>query len=214
MRWTGRADGDLGVARQGSKEAWEAVTHGPVSWLRQVHGARVVVVDAPPGVQGEEGDALVTTRTGLALAVFTADCAPVALGSPEGVLGAVHAGWAGLGAGVLEGTVSVMRSLGATRVVAALGPCIHPECYPFGAGDLDRVAARLGDSVRGVTASGAPALDLPAAVRSALGRAGAELVHDEGACTACALDGHRRARYFSHRARGDAQRQAMVVWRE
>ncbi len=163
--------------------------------------------------RGEEADALVSDHPGAALAVLSADCAPVALASPEGVVGAAHAGWAGLTLGVLEATVEAMRSRGAERVEAALGPCIHPECYPFGPAELDRVAARLGDTVRGVDRTGAPALDLPAAVRAALARAGVHLVHDEGTCTACALDGHGRPRYFSHRARGEPQRQAMVVWR-
>ncbi len=179
----------------------------PVSWLRQVHGDGVVVVDAPGQGRGEEGDALVTTEADVALAVFTADCAPVALASPEGVVGAAHAGWSGVVAGVIEQTVEAMRSLGATRVEAALGPCIHAECYEFGAEALEDVVAALGEPVRGATAAGAPALDLPAAVGVALRRAGAHLVHDEDVCTACAAD-----RYFSHRARRERERQAMVVW--
>jgi copper oxidase (laccase) domain-containing protein len=60
--------------------------------------------------------------------------------------------------------------------------------------------------VRGVTKSGTPALDVPAAVRIVLERAGVELVHDEDACTACTPG------YWSHRARGDAGRQATVAW--
>ena len=178
-----------------------------------MHGARVVAVRTPGEGRGEEADALVSTHPEAVLAVLSADCAPVALASPEGVVGAAHAGWAGLTGGVLEATVEAMGALGASRVQAALGPCVHPECYPFGLPDLDRVAARLGDSVRGVAATGGPALDLPAAVGAALRRAGAELVHDEGTCTACALDAQGRPRYFSHRARDEPQRQAMLVWR-
>ena len=166
-------------------------------------------MERPGHGRGEEADALVTTRPGVALAVLTADCAPVALASPEGVIAAAHAGWAGLHAGILERTVESMRALGATTVEAALGPCIHPECYEFGAADLARLARRLGDSVVGTTGRGRPALDLPAAVRAALAGAGAHLVHDEDACTACGAE-----RYFSHRGRHERERQAMVVWRE
>ena len=180
----------------------------PVSWVRQVHGDGVVVVEGPGHGCGEEGDALVTAHPEAALAIFTADCAPVALASPEGVVGAAHAGWSGVVGGVIERAVDAMRSLGASRVEAALGPCIHAECYEFGAGPLERVVAALDGSVRATTGAGAPALDLPAAVAVALRRAGAHLVHDENVCTACAAD-----RYFSHRARGERQRQAMVVWR-
>jgi copper oxidase (laccase) domain-containing protein len=139
--------------------------------------------------------------------VLTADCAPLALASDEGIVAAVHAGWRGLVAGVIDRTAERMRALGATDVVAALGPCIHAECYEFSARDLDEVAAELGDGVRGVTAGGRPALDVPAAVRAGLERAGVRLVHDADVCTACS-DGH-----YSHRARGELERQAVVVWR-
>ena len=207
VRWTGRAEGDLGAA--GPESRWASVVDRPVSWTRQVHGDGVVVVDGPGERRGEEADALVTTAPGVALAVVTADCAPVALASPEGVVAAVHAGWSGLCAGVVERAVEVMRSLGAGTVEAALGPCIHPECYEFGADDLARVVHRLGPAVAATTAGGRPALDLPAAVGAALAGAGAELAHHEDVCTACAAD-----RYFSHRGRREVERQAMVVWRE
>jgi len=193
-----------------------------VLWLHQVHGDGVVVVEGPSEPPVREGDALVTNRADVALGVLSADCAPVALASPEGVVGAAHAGWAGLAAGILERTVEVMRSLGAGQVMAALGPCIHAECYQFAAMDLDRLAGRLGDSVRGTTAAGQPSLDLPAGVAAALERAGARLVCEAGECTACSAaspapaDGSSSGpapRYFSHRARGETQRQAMVVWK-
>jgi copper oxidase (laccase) domain-containing protein len=170
-----------------------------------VHGATVHVVDGPGSVQGKEGDALVTAVPGTALAVFTADCAPVALASPEGVVGLVHAGWRGLDAGVIEAAVGAMRALGATHIDAGLGPCIHAECYAFGECELDDLAERWGPTVRGTSGSGQPAFDLPAAVGVALGRCGGELVVDAAACTACS-DG-----WFSHRARRDTARQATVV---
>ncbi|MDQ1396914.1 MAG: purine-nucleoside/S-methyl-5-thioadenosine phosphorylase / adenosine deaminase, partial [Acidimicrobiaceae bacterium] len=152
-------------------------------------------------------DAVVTGHPGAALAILTADCAPIALAGDNGTMAAVHAGWRGLTVGVVGAAVATMRDLGAGDVIAALGPCIHAGCYEFSAADLDQVATVLGDDVRGRTAQGRPALDVPAAVRSALARAGAVLVHDENVCTACSSS------YFSHRARGEKERQALVVWR-
>jgi len=166
-----------------------------------------VVVTAPGGAAGRLADAAVSAVPGAALAIVTADCAPVAFASPEGVLGVAHAGWRGLLAGVIEETVTAMRALGAGTVLAALGPCIHAECYAFGPGELDAMASRLGGGVRGETADGCPALDIPRAVRAALGRVDAELVVDAGVCTACS------ANHWSWRARQDRQRQATVVWR-
>lgn len=190
VRWTGRADGDM---REAPGLTWTR--------LHQVHGARVVVVDAPGACNGEDADAAVTAVRGAKLVILTADCAPVALSSPEGVVGAVHAGWRGLAAGVVGAAVEEMRRLGAGEIVAAIGPCIHAECYEFA-----DVAAHFPAEVHGRTAEGRPALDVPAAVRRALREAGVELVHDEDVCTACSPE------HFSHRARGDVERQAMVVW--
>jgi hypothetical protein len=152
------------------------------------------------------GDALVSDRRADSLAILTADCASVALGSVEGVFGAVHAGWRGLAAGVVEETIAAMRAMGATGVVGALGPCIHPECYEFSPGDLDHIAATYGDGVRGRTTAGRPALDVPATVSAALAAGGAGETVGVDACTACA------GGYYSHRARADQGRQALVVW--
>ncbi len=143
---------------------------------------------------------------GTALAILTADCAPIALVSPEGVIGAAHGGWRGLLAGVVAETVAAMRSLGATRVTAALGPCIHPECYRFAGPELGQLVRRFGAEVRSSDRSGEPALDVPATVRAALDQAGATLVSDARVCTACSSE------HWSWRARAERERQAMVVW--
>src|ERR687893_814709 len=74
--------------------------------------ARGVRGDPRGGVAGSAADALVSATGGCALAVLTADCAPVALASPEGVIGVAHAGWRGLVAGVLRRTVEQMGALG------------------------------------------------------------------------------------------------------
>jgi copper oxidase (laccase) domain-containing protein len=164
---------------------------------------------APPSVVAVcagTGDGLVASAPSVCLAVLTADCASLALGSPEGVFGTVHAGWRGLVAGVVEEAVGAMRSLGASDVVGALGPCIHSGCYEFGEDDLDTVAVVYGDRVRSRTTTGRPALDLPAGVSAALAASGAAEVAGSSSCTACS-DG-----YFSHRARGDTGRQALIVW--
>ncbi len=152
------------------------------------------------------GDALVATDPSVALCVFVADCGAIALAGDNGAFAAVHAGWRGLVAGVIPAAVEAIRSLGATDVAGALGPCIHPGCYEFSEGDLSTVASVLGDGVRTRTATGRPALDLPAAVSSAFASCGVSAVPGPEVCTACS------ERYFSHRARGDAGRNALVVW--
>ena len=210
VRFTSSDDGDLtqigptDVLR--ARRRAVADGHARWTWLRQVHGSTVVRVTSPGEHAGHEADAAVTTVSGAPLAVRTADCAGVALVAPAGVIGVAHAGWRGLAAGVLEATVDAMRDLGAQDIEAAVGPLIHPECYEFGADDLDAVAARLGERVRGRTEDGEPALDLPGGVQTVLRRLGVELPAGTGPCTA------HDDRWFSHRARRDPERQAVVAW--
>lgn len=212
-RFTGRAQGDLavdvepGVLRARRRKVVDAaVQDAPWTWLRQVHGLGVVTVTEPGQWAGARADAAVTAVPGSPLVVHTADCAPVVL-LADGVVGVAHAGWRGLTAGVVGATVAAMRDIGAGSVRAVLGPCIRSRCYPFGADDLARVSDILGSDVETATALGAPALDLAAGVRTALARAGVDHIDDSGACTACEAD-----RYFSYRARAEAERQAAVVW--
>ena len=208
-----RADGDLAIeapAVETARAALLARADGPeasCNWLVQVHGADVAVAGAPGEHRGTEADALVTAVPGVPLAVQTADCGAIVLTSPEGVVGAVHAGWRGLAAGVVGAAVASMRDLGATEVVAHAGPMIHPECYEFGEDDLAAVAEALGPGVRGRTAQGAPALDLPAAVAAAVTGAGASLATPPPACPPW-----DEPHYFSHRARRETARLAAVVW--
>ena len=206
MIFTGRAEGDLGhggeyvtAVRPDIEARRRAVLDRPWSWIRQVHGNAVVVVNGPGDGSGTVGDASVTTRRDAALSVLTADCAPIALASDNGAIAVVHAGWRGILAGVIDAAVAAVGG----SVVAALGPCIRPECYEFGAEELQQ----FDPVVRATTAVGTPALDLPGAVRLALERAGAVVAYDAATCTACDAE-----RYFSFRARDEMERQAVVAW--
>jgi YfiH family protein len=204
---TGWAQGDMADSGPAAERRRRMVVDLPWTVLSQVHGARVVTVDHPGDSVGEAADAAVTVRAGAALAVLTADCAPVAMASPEGVIGVAHAGWKGLRAGVIEATVQSMRRLGATRVEAVLGPCIRPCCYTFGADDLMEIETRLGRHLRAEDRDGRPALDLPAGVRSAVHAAGATFVGESGRCTGC------EGGLWSWRTGRTARRQATVAWR-
>jgi copper oxidase (laccase) domain-containing protein len=101
-----------------------------------------------------------------------------------------------------------MRALGATTVVAGIGPCIGACCCEFSDDDLDAVVARCGTEVRGRTTWGRPSLDLRAGVGVELARAGAVVAVAVERCTMCTPG------YFSHRGRRDEARQALLVWRE
>jgi len=172
-------------------------------WIEQEHGRAVVEVDEPPA-RPPTADASVTTRPGLPLAIVTADCAPVVLAN-DTAIGVVHAGHRGLAGGVLQAAVERVRARGMGPLRAFLGPCIRAECYEFGAGDLATFVARFGSEVEGRTRTGAPALDLAAGVRIALGEAGVDALDDCGVCTA------DDAASFSYRRDGTTGRQVTVA---
>ena len=149
-RFTDRSDGDLQIDQDPAVLAARraAIVDLPWLWLRQVHGADVVTVtradrDGVAALAGTEADAAVTAEPGVVLAIHTADCVPVLLTSPQGVIGAAHAGWKGIEAGVIGATVDAMRALGATDIHVELGPFIRAECYEFGEDDLERVRVCL-----------------------------------------------------------------------
>jgi polyphenol oxidase len=211
IRFTSTSDGDFSPPDATDDAALTArrrsVIAAPWTWLRQQHGREVVSVEEPGSHAGTLADAAVAFVPNAPVAVVTADCAPIVCVADNGdSVSVIHAGWRGLRLGVVDAAVATMRARDAERIVAALGPCIHAECYEFSEADLGPLVDQFGAAVRGETRDGKPALDLPAAVRVALERNDVELVHHEDACTA------HTTGYWSHRARGDKQRQATVAW--
>ena len=204
---TEKGDGDFAIASSSVAAVRSALDPRPWTWLRQVHGCEVAIVSVPGEHAGAEADAAVANIDDAVLAVQSADCAPVAFWSPQGPFGIAHAGWRGIEAGVIESTVEALRSLGADDIVAVLGPCIHPDGYEFGEGDLDRIVDKYGPSVRARTRDGQRALDVPEAVALAVAGSDAQMDHDVAMCTA----GY--SRFFSHRARRETGRQVLSIVR-
>jgi YfiH family protein len=207
-----KRDGDLAaqVPAAERRARQRALVDLPWVEVAQVHGAGVVTVD-DAGERAAEvpADALVTARSGVVLAVRTADCLPVVLAAAEGPVGVAHAGWRGLEAGVVEATVEALRVLGAEDIEARFGPGIEGACYEFGEQDLTRLVDRYGSVVRCMTRWGTPGLSVPAAVTVACERVGVPVVGPPPPCTACLAE-----RYWSHRARAEAGRMVTAVWRE
>lgn len=195
----GVAHGFLDAA-QSDAGAFALVPHsaGPV-FLKQVHSAQVLAVDGPFAGDPPEADGLVTATPGLALAIRTADCAPVLLADRQaGVVGAAHAGWRGAVGGVLEATVAAMAGLGATpaNIVAAVGPTIARPSYEVDAAFHARLLHGAADNARFFTPGREDhwQFDLPAYVVARLRAAGVGTVDD------LALDTYADApRFHSYR---------------
>jgi len=189
------------------------IASAPWTWLRQVHGADVVLVQRAGENAGVDADAAVVNVVDAPIAVGTADCAPVLLWHSDGPVAVVHAGWRGAVAGVLP--CAVQRLLDQTtggvpdEICAVVGPCIAPESYQFSVNDLGILKSEFGDSVIGETTAGDAALDLRAAVCRSLNQAGVSDIQHIVADTAGSDQ-----EYFSHRARRDEGRQVLVAWKQ
>lgn len=168
----------------------------------QVHGADVLVAERGLGAASTLGpaDGLVTCRPGLVVAVRTADCVPVLFSAPNAV-GAAHAGWRGLVAGVLPATAARLCELAGCEpadLVAAIGPCAGVDAYETGPGVPDALAAAGLDRgrVAGVAPSGREHTDLRAAAELQLRAAGIDRIDHVDVCTLS------DPRMYSHRRDG------------
>lgn len=173
-------------------------------FMSQVHGDDVAVVDGPRVDAVPEVDGLVTSVRGLALAVLVADCVPVLFADRDaGVVGVAHAGRRGMSAGVAVRVVDAMRDLGATSVVARVGPSVCPRCYEVPAAMRDDVAAAV-PVAASVDRHGHPALDIAAGVISQL----APVCREVDVWTGCTREDPD---LFSHRRDGVTGRFAGVA---
>ncbi|WP_040405690.1 peptidoglycan editing factor PgeF [Ectothiorhodospira sp. PHS-1] len=176
-------------------------------WLQQVHGARVV--DAGRCGDRPEADAVVAFAPGLPCVVMTADCLPVLFCDRAGTrVGAAHAGWRGLIAGVLEATVEAL-DCPPGELMAWLGPCIGPDAFEVG--DEVRAAFLRHDPGHREAFVPSPAgrwlADLRALARRRLSARG---VRDMTAESACTFSDARR--FYSYRRDGDTGRMASLIW--
>ena len=213
----GVAVGDDADRVAANRDRFAAACGAAPVFLHQVHGRTIVRVgaaDALPGAGVHEADALFTTEPGIACAVQAADCLPVLFSAPDGrAVGAAHAGWRGLAAGVLEATVAALCEATGCRpaeLQAWLGACIGPRAFEVGADVLEAcgVDPSRADSIRFRPARpGKWLADLAGLARDRLGGAGVERVSGAGWCTV-----EDASRFFSFRRDRLTGRMAAAVW--
>lgn len=167
--------------------------------VQQVHGT--TVLEAQQGARGTlgEADALITSAPGLVVGVRTADCLPLLIEDRRtSAVAAVHAGWRGVIGEIVVRAIERLVAKGARveDLAVACGPSIQACCFEVDGELPERFSKAFGaDVVRAVPGKAKVHLDLGAAVRRSLERAGVppgqiELLPH---CTRC------DARFFSHR---------------
>ena len=192
-------------------------------WLRQVHGVEVVAIDAGTKSSGassarpehgcavREADACIVRGSGLAAVVQTADCLPILLAATDREeVAAIHAGWRGLAAGVIEATLARMSAAPAS-IHAWLGPAIGQSAFEVG----PEVRAAFVIADPGAAQCFQPGrddrwhADLPGLARRRLGALGVRQISGGDGCTVAAP-----AQFHSFRRDGARSgRMATLVWR-
>lgn len=134
-KWPAPANIKAAVTLRPSGLDLSAFTQLPAApiWLRQTHSAKVIWADQVwPTNSKPEADASITNCGPTVCAVLTADCLPILLCDLAGLqVAAIHAGWRGQVAGIIEATVNTMTAP-ANKLLAWLGPAIGPAVYEVG----------------------------------------------------------------------------------
>jgi len=214
------------------RQALEQAIGAKPIWLNQIHGAEVLRLDGSDASITRDGsaafasnlpsvDALITNQPKTAACIMAADCLPVLAATADGQwVGAAHAGWRGLAAGVLENLLREMTEaqVGAqdSSLMVWLGPCIGPKAFEVGPEVLQAFDLQPRDPL--VKPSPRPQhfyLDLGGLAARRLQqwaeqrRVILNLRTQDLACTWSDAD-----RYYSHRRAAPCGRMAFLIWRE
>jgi len=207
----GLRSGDSADSVEANRGALQQALRLPAAprWLRQVHGINVAELGPLPSPDEPQADAAVSHIPGTVLSILTADCLPVLFCADDGSeIGAAHAGWRGLAAGVLESTLTQLHSP-RERLLAWLGPCIGAVTYEVGEevrnAFVDTNAATADCFVS--TRPGHWQCDLAALARRRLIAAGVTRIYGGG------FDTFGDARFYSYRRDGARSgRFASLIW--
>jgi YfiH family protein len=147
-----------------------------------------------------QADGQVAIERGTALATTVADCVPVFIAHPSGVVGLLHSGWRGTVARITEEAIALLsrNGLAPEDLAIYLGPAICGRCY--------EVSAEVRAQLTGETANRSGNVDLRSVIAGHARAAGVKRIAVSHLCTRCDND-----QLFSHRA-GDPGRQIGVIF--
>ena len=169
--------------------------------IRQVHGTRVVVHTGgwEGWLRGGEADGHIASEKGIGLAVGVADCVPVFIAHPSGVVALLHSGWRGTAARITTEAIAALARYGLPpdELAIHLGPAICGRCY--------EVSAEVREQLTGQPVTRAGHVDIRSLIAEHATETGVQKITVSSSCTKCDND-----RFFSHRA-GDKGRQIGVI---
>jgi hypothetical protein len=189
------------MGRWSSLQRELAETARRVATIRQVHGTRVLVHTGgwEGWLRGEEADGQIAAEKGIALAIGVADCVPVFIAHPSGIVALLHSGWRGTAAGITTEAIAALARYGLPpdELAIHLGPAICGRCY--------EVSAEVREQLTGQPVTRPGHVDLRSLIAEHASETGVQKITVSAYCTKCDND-----RFFSHRA-GDKGRQIGVI---
>lgn len=202
--------GDDPVRVNRNRQLLEPLLPSEPVWLEQVHGT--VVANADMADCRVQADACIARHSGSVCVVMTADCLPVLLCDEDGtVVGAAHAGWKGLAAGVIEATVKAME-VAPHKLMAWLGPAIGVHAFEVGAEVREAFITHAAKAVEAFTphsVEGKYHADIYLLAHQRLNALGITRIHGGNYCTY-----HQKDKFFSYRRDGVTGRMGTFIWLE
>ncbi len=198
----------------GPEEAWKLLeVPGEPRWMSQMHGADIACADE--SWTSVQADGCVAFSPGHACAVRTADCLPVLLCDTAGSrVGAAHAGWRGLAAGVIESTFAALcrggsHPVNAGQLMAWIGPGIGASAYQVVSDVLESVTQSSPQAARFFSPQPGNRwlMDLAALARHQLRQLGVARIYGGRWCTYS-----NPQRFHSFRRDGTLARHATFIW--
>lgn len=175
-------------------------------WLQQVHSD--IAIDAAQITANTAADASYTSKFNTVCVIMTADCLPILITNQKGSeIAAIHAGWRGLAAGIVENTLKQLNSP-PQDLMAWIGPGIGPQHYEVGSDVYQHFAS----SPRDVSPAFLPHEDkwlanMPKLAEQRLLAAGVQQIYHSNECTYS-----QPSKYFSYRREGITGRMATLIW--
>ncbi len=199
-------DDSVHVAR--NRELLQQVLNLPAEpcWINQTHGTHAVTLELD---NCRDADAAITRLPGIVAVVMTADCLPILVCNRDGSeVAAVHAGWRGLQAGVIQGTLARMKS-SSEQLQAWIGPGISQGDFEVGG----EVRTAFIDSMQDAESlfkenrKGHWLCDLAGLAERVLKRQGVVDVYRDLGCSYRDTD-----HFFSYRRNATTGRMASLIW--
>jgi YfiH family protein len=174
-------------------------------WLEQTHSDHCVIVE---NTSNRKADAAITKSPNHVLSIMTADCLPITLCNIEGTeIAAIHAGWKGLAAGIIENTCNQMQS-GSQSLMAWIGPAICESCFETGEEVIEIFSKRYSFSKDYFLPKAEKYLgNLPDLAEKILNNLGIKNVFKSNACTF-----EQKKEFFSYRRESQTGRIATLIW--